>query len=153
MSMSGPLDAGKARPLRVFLAEDDEQMRRLLAVTLRRDGHLVIEAADGPRLLAELGEAYARERSNRPPSAVIADVRMPGCDGMSILRCLRGQAWCPPFILITAFADPRLHAEAATLGAHAVIDKPFDLDDMRAIVNRIRRASNDNDTAVREDCW
>jgi FixJ family two-component response regulator len=63
-------------------------------------------------------------------SCVIADVRMPGMDGVGLLRALRASPPAPPVILITAFADAALHREAAAGGAHCVLEKPFEEDTM-----------------------
>ena len=126
-------------PIRVFLAEDDVEMRLMIASALRRDGHFVLEARDGPGLLLEIGHAYWGDLPDSTPTVVISDLRMPGRDGLAILRGLREHAWCPPFILITGFGDRAIHEEAARLGAHAVFDKPFDLDELRAAVIRLGR--------------
>jgi two-component system, response regulator, stage 0 sporulation protein F len=123
--------------LRVFLAEDDPDLRQMIAGALRRDGHFVLEARDGVALLMDIGHVYWGDEGDATPSLVITDVRMPERDGMSILRGLRRQPWCPPFIIITGFGDEELHAQASELGAQAVFDKPFDLDDLRAAVLRI----------------
>jgi two-component system, response regulator, stage 0 sporulation protein F len=123
--------------LRVFLAEDDPDLRQMIASALRRDGHFVLEARDGVSLLMDIGHVYWGSEPDSTPSLVITDVRMPERDGISILRGLRRHAWCPPFILITGFGDEELHAQASELGAQAVFDKPFDLDDLRALVLRI----------------
>jgi two-component system, response regulator, stage 0 sporulation protein F len=129
-------------PIRVFLAEDDAEMRSMIASALRRDGHFVLEARDGPALLLELGHAYWGDLPDPTPTVVISDLRMPGRDGLTILRGLRQHAWCPAFILITGFGDEAIHREAANLGAHAVFDKPFDLDQLRAAVTRLGRGSS-----------
>jgi DNA-binding response OmpR family regulator len=121
-------------PLRVFLAEDDVEMRKLIATALRKDGHFVLEAQDGPALVLELGHAYWGDLPDPTPTVVISDLKMPGRDGLTVLRGLRQHAWCPAFILITGFGDETVHREAADLGAHAVFDKPFDLDQLRAAV-------------------
>jgi DNA-binding response OmpR family regulator len=123
--------------IRVFLAEDDVEMRRLIASALRRDGHFVLEAQDGPGLLLELGHAYWGDLPDPTPTVIISDLRMPGRDGLAILHGLRRHVWCPPFILITGFGDETVHSEAARLGARAVFDKPFDLDVLRAAVVRL----------------
>jgi CheY-like chemotaxis protein len=149
MRRRSPPTPTRPHGLRIFLADDDQQMRRLVAHNLRRHGHFVQEAGDGPGLLAHLGEAFAGPGASQTPSAIIADMRMPGCDGLSVFRELRREPWCPPFILMTAFADARLHAEAAALGAHAVMDKPFDLEDLCAIVNRIRRGTSGDEETLR----
>jgi DNA-binding response OmpR family regulator len=123
----------------VFLAEDDVEMRRLIASALRRDGHFVLEARDGLGLLLEIGHAYWGDLPDSTPTIIISDLRMPGRDGLAVLNGLRQHAWCPPFILITGFGDESVHDQATRLGAEAVFDKPFDLDALRAAVVRLAR--------------
>jgi CheY-like chemotaxis protein len=118
----------------VFLAEDDVEMRRMLADALRRDGHVVLEAENGAALLSDLLRAFLGKRGPRARSVVVSDVRMPGGDGLAFLRAVAQYSWCPPVILITAFGDPAVHQEALSLGAAAVLDKPFDLADLRLVV-------------------
>ena len=131
---------GRPYPFRVFLADDDREMRRMIAQALRHDDHFVVEAADGAALMADLGHAFHGATAPDGGTAVISDVRMPGRDGLAILRALNGYAWRPPFIITTAFGDSALHAEAHVLGAHAVFDKPFDLGILRATVRALARA-------------
>ncbi len=126
-------------PLRVFLADDDVEMRRMIAVLLRRDGHFVLEAQDGAALLLDLGHAFWGEEPDPRGSLIISDMYMPARDGLAILRGIRKHAWCPPFILMTAFGDQHVHAEARRLGAHAIFDKPFELEALRFSVDRIAR--------------
>jgi FixJ family two-component response regulator len=77
---------------------------------------------------------------------------MPRRGGLDLIQELLDLEWCPPCILITGFGDERLHAEARRLGAVAVFDKPFDLDDLRASVNRLAdRAGAEDDPATRPD--
>jgi two-component system response regulator (stage 0 sporulation protein F) len=132
-------DRNSSATIRVFLAEDDAEMRQLIASALRRDDHFVLEARDGPELLLEIGHAYWGDVPDSTPTVIISDLRMPGRDGLAVLRRLRDHPWCPPFILITGFGDESVHDEAARLGAHAVFDKPFDLDELRATVTRLGR--------------
>lgn len=132
----------KPPPLRVFLAEDNREMRRMLAAAFRSDGHFVLEAADGPSLLSHFGHVFRGPEPDSCASVVVADVRMPGRDGLAILRTVREYPWCPPFLFITAFGDRALHEEARGLGAHAIFDKPFDLAVLRAKVRSFRRSSD-----------
>jgi CheY-like chemotaxis protein len=125
--------------LRVFLAEDDAQMRRMIAEALRRHGHSVLEAADGPALLSDLARVFWGPGTDAEDSVIVSDARMPGRGGLAILRGIRQFAWCPPFVLITAFGDEETHQEAARLGVVRVLDKPFDLDDLLATVDGIAR--------------
>jgi DNA-binding response OmpR family regulator len=130
------------RPPLVFLAEDDPALRALLASVLRREGYHVAEAADGRALTIAIASALlARGAPGR--TLVVSDVRMPGQDGLGVLRAFGNNARCPPFILLTAFGDPDLHAEARRLGALAVFDKPFDVDLLCAAVRAHFRGGAD----------
>jgi DNA-binding response OmpR family regulator len=91
----------------------------------------VIEARDGQELLLAIERLKA---GSVRPAMVVSDVRMPGYSGLDLLAILRCASWTLPVVLITAFGDEDTHAEARELGAIAVLDKPFDLDDLRAVV-------------------
>ncbi|MEY4577462.1 MAG: hypothetical protein RL701_2165 [Pseudomonadota bacterium] len=137
-SMGGMSDASMAevRSIRVLLAEDDHEMRRLLVGTLRRAHCEVTEARTG----LQLSEQLARRREHTPPGfdLVISDIRMPGRSGLEALLLLRREDHTTPVILITGFGDPEVHAEAYRLGALAVFNKPFDLDDLHTLVVSLR---------------
>ena len=116
----------------VLLAEDDLLMRRLLAVALRRDGFRVVDASDGAELEAWIRKLVVATTDDRCVDLIIADHRMPTSTGLEVLARLRHVDWSTPFILITAFGDQATHTEAKRLGAACVIDKPCDLDVLRA---------------------
>ncbi|WP_437731955.1 response regulator [Sorangium sp. So ce1335] len=123
-------------PVRVLLAEDDRELRQLLATALRRDGYEVLEARDGNQLLELMAESLVSSSGARP-DIVVSDVRMPGKSGLELLAGLRRDDWSTPVVLITAFGDPETHAEAYRLGADAVLDKPLDIDDLRVVVQAL----------------
>ena len=132
-----PDTACKAREPRIIVAEDDQELRELIASALRNDGYEVVEARDGVELLGYLeAAAVAAGRSNGSSqvAAVVSDVRMPSLTGLDVLAVLRCAYWPVPVILITAFGDEDTHAEARELGVNAVFDKPFDLEDLCAAV-------------------
>jgi DNA-binding NtrC family response regulator len=131
------LDAA-VRPIRVLLAEDDNDMRRLLVCTLRRAHCEVIEARNG----LQLTEQIERSRQQDAPSVdlIISDIRMPGCSGLDVLGALRRSDAATPVILITGFGDSETHAQAHRLGALAVFNKPFDMDDLHTLVMSLRTA-------------
>jgi two-component system, response regulator, stage 0 sporulation protein F len=116
-------------PLRVYLAEDDPALRSTIAGLLRSDGHDVVEAEDGIQLMVDLASGGRRD-----DIIVVADVRMPMVGGLAVLRSLYRTGRLPPFILMSGFATEGLRAEALLLGAMAVFDKPFDIDDLRRLV-------------------
>jgi CheY-like chemotaxis protein len=127
----------------ILLAEDDDELRRLIARTLREDGHQVTEAGNGFDLLDRIEAAIAwGGRSHPPISLIISDVRMPGMTGIDVLSILRCAYWATPVILISAFADATMRLEAAELGAAAVIAKPFELDDLRTAVRSALRRTD-----------
>jgi DNA-binding response OmpR family regulator len=122
-----------SRP-RVLLAEDDEEMRVLLAVTLRRDGFEVLEARNGAELLKLIAREILENREKPGIDLIVSDIRMPEVSGIGALASFRKDDWATPVLLITAFGDDEVRAEAKRLGAAAVFSKPFDMDDFRTVV-------------------
>jgi DNA-binding response OmpR family regulator len=119
---------------RIVVAEDDAEMRRLIAETLEKEGYDVTEVTDGMRLLVHV---VARDvEPDRAFDLVIADLRMPVSSGMQVLRGLRNSGWTLPFILCTAFGDDATRMEAEELGA-IFFNKPFALDDLRKVVREL----------------
>jgi CheY-like chemotaxis protein len=118
----------------VLLAEDDDEMRTLLASSLRLDGHDVIEARDGRELVARTGPGPDGASSY---DLVVSDVLMPGAGGITVLSRLAHDESPPPIVVITAFGTEDLHAWARAIGAVATFDKPFDIDDLRTVVMNV----------------
>jgi len=128
-------DPSPRRP-RVAVAEDNLEMRRLIAGMLRGDGYEVVEAGDGSELISRLESlSGATGPARTTVELIVSDLRMPGLSGMDVLGAIRDGAGRTPFILITAFGDEQTHRAANELGAAAVLDKPFDLDVLRALVH------------------
>ncbi|MBI5498799.1 MAG: sigma-54-dependent Fis family transcriptional regulator [Deltaproteobacteria bacterium] len=111
-----------ASPVRVLLAEDDGEMRDLLTRVLRDEGYDVIEARDGTEALARLEEGAF--------DLVLSDVRMPGADGMDVLRRAMARSLHQPVILMTAFGTIEFAVQAMREGAYHYIAKPFNIDDL-----------------------
>ena len=131
-------------PARLLLAEDDFELRELLACVLRADGHEVVEARDGNELWQLLSAQSSGEVGAF--ALVVSDVRMPGLTAFDVLSRLQRAVAETPVILITAFGDQTTHLRALRLGASRVFDKPFDCDELREAVHetlhqRARRAS------------
>jgi DNA-binding response OmpR family regulator len=119
---------------RILLAEDDAEMRSLVSSQLREDGYDVIEARNGVELVRAI---HRFESIFVPVHLVITDIRMPGFDGLEVLEYLRYANLAMPVIVMTAFGDSRTHITARANGAALVLDKPFDLDALRAAVARL----------------
>ena len=84
--------------------------------------------------LDRLGESVGVDTGPDAVALIVTDNRMPGCTGLELLTALRAAHWETPVILITAFGSAATHRHAAALGATAVLDKPFPLDQLRALV-------------------
>jgi DNA-binding response OmpR family regulator len=127
-------NSGPVVGLNILLADDDANLRSMLAIVLRRDGHRVQEFRNGGDLQSHLlttmpvGQLVPRE------SLLILDLRMPEVDGFGVVRLLHQRGQVVPFILLTAFGGAEVKAAAEALGALGVLDKPFDFDDLRSVV-------------------
>jgi DNA-binding response OmpR family regulator len=123
---------------RVVLAEDDFEMRRLVAQALRRDGYEVLEAKNGSELIECLETAL---RVQDRIDLVITDVRMPGLSGLQAIDWMnKVRALQVPVLVVTAFCDRHVRQQARRLGAE-VLEKPFDLEELRARIRKLPHAS------------
>jgi DNA-binding response OmpR family regulator len=118
---------------RVLLAEDNAPLRHLIGDSLRRSGYDVVEVTDGAEALEWIG-AHLGAAAPELPDIAVADIRMPYLSGLQVLAALRDVQPAFPIILMTAFGDEDTHSLARRLGAVAVFDKPFPIDDLCAAV-------------------
>lgn len=104
----------------ILLADDEARIRRLVADFLKRDGHTMIEAADGK-------EALDRLSGNTPIDLAILDVMMPGADGFAVLRSIREQESTHrlPVMMLTARAEELDQLHGLEGGADDYVTKPF----------------------------
>lgn len=120
----------------VLIAEDDDEMRALLAHTLRQSGYSVIECADGLDLMEHLSSLLG-ERVSQHIDLIVSDVRMPWVNGLEVLRCTNDYLGYPPFVVITAFPDEETRAQAKALGAALMLSKPFEMDYFLEVIRTI----------------
>jgi len=113
---------------RVLVVDDDPGVRYTLREILETADLDVREAADGAEALERLEAA--------PCELVITDLRMPRIDGMELLRRLTARAPAPRVILITAHGSERQAVEAMKAGAFDYFRKPFEIDELLAVVQR-----------------
>src|SRR3954463_546285 len=111
---------------KILVADDEPNLRRVLVAMLRRDGHDVVQAASGAEAIGQLAEV----------DVVITDLRMPGADGMEVLRTAAKNFPQVPVIMITAYGSVGQAVEAIKAGAFDYIEKPFEQDSIRAIVEK-----------------
>ncbi|MBI5500698.1 MAG: response regulator [Deltaproteobacteria bacterium] len=118
----------------MLLADDDDELRELLAFVLRRAGLLVVEARDGAEVLAYIRRSLAADPAVPPVDVLVTDYGMPGWSGFDVLDALRKADVSLPVIVITANGSDELQAEAVRLRVRAVMDKPIDPTDLCAAV-------------------
>jgi two-component system, LuxR family, response regulator FixJ len=102
----------------IYVIDDDDAIRRSLTFLLRTSGYLVRSYDDAAEFL--------READKLAPGCVVTDVRMPGMDGLELVRRLKATALPLPAIVMTGHGDIALAVEAMKAGASDFIEKPFD---------------------------
>lgn len=112
----------------ILICEDDENLRQLIRVVL--DGHYrFVEAQDGPEAL----ELALRLR----PDLIILDLMLPGTSGLEVLTQLREQLPVGETRVIVLSAWGHADQDALSAGADRFVPKPFEPDDLRAIVSEV----------------
>ena len=117
----------------ILIVDDDAALRDSVAETVTDLGHRPVEAADGAQALAALKAGRI--------DAVLLDLRMPGMDGMEVLRRIAAQKDPPPVAVITAVPTADNTIEAMRLGAIDHIAKPIGRDALGALLRRMLAAS------------
>lgn len=125
-------DGVLAQPL-VLVADDDPDFRAVLVRTLAHLGLRVAEVESGNALIAALGVA---RNGNAVPDLIITDNHMPGCSGLTALAIMQEAGLDTPVILMTGFRDSVTASRALRYGAIAMLQKPFDVDELRATIAR-----------------
>jgi two-component system response regulator PilR (NtrC family) len=113
---------------RILVVDDEEGVKDLLCIMLRRCGYETEGALSGEEALENFRK--------RPADVVLQDVRMPGMDGIQLLRSLKEIDPDVLVIIMTAFSTWSTAVEAMRLGAYNYIKKPFDNDAIRDMVGR-----------------
>jgi DNA-binding NtrC family response regulator len=123
----------------ILLIDDEAIALSNLSHVLEREGYVVTACRDGESGLAAM--------QSREFDLVLTDLRMPGIDGMDVLRHIRETTPDVPVIMITGHATLDSAVEAMKAGAHHYIAKPFRLDEAREVVRsalELRRIKREN---------
>lgn len=140
---SSPADACPAvHQARVLVVDDDDQIRRVIARTLRKAELAVVEVDSGLKAITQL-EAGAFD-------VILSDVHMPDGDGLELLRAVRRIDLDVPVVLMSGIPDVATAAAAVEYGAFRYLTKPVDRD----IVKTIRHAARAHEFArLRRDAF
>jgi FixJ family two-component response regulator len=102
----------------IFIVDDNEEYRELLAAILELEGFQVTIFPEGT--------SFLKEAASRVPVCVFLDVVMPGPSGLEVLKSLNAKNYAAPIFLISGRRDSPAVVEAMKNGAHDFIEKPFD---------------------------
>jgi DNA-binding response OmpR family regulator len=123
-----PSTRRRSAPGPILLVEDDPAIRRMMQMALEDEGYEVVAVSDGFDALGAIEQ--------RRPGLILLDLRMPRMNGWEFAesyRALPGPR--APIVALTAGRD--LSAKAAEIGADAYLGKPFDLEQLIAIVRTV----------------
>ena len=101
----------------VLVVDDEAAIRDSLRMILEFEGYRVDEAGSGPQALTRIAE--------RPPDALLLDIKMPEMDGLDLLKALRERGYDMPVLMISGHADVQTAIEATRRGAYDFFEKPL----------------------------
>ena len=116
---------------RLLVVDDEPNLLRAVAACLKAENYEVSTARSGHEALMQLAEAV--------PDLIISDIRMPGMDGYKLARQLRGspRTALVPIVFLTAKDETTDRIEGFRAGIDAYLTKPFEPDELIAVVNGI----------------
>ncbi|MBV8305581.1 MAG: response regulator [Acidimicrobiia bacterium] len=120
-------------PAKILIVDDEPDVLLLLRVNLEAAGYETVLAADGETALTRIDETA--------PDVVLLDIMMPVMDGWGVLRVLSGREAAPRVVVVSARSSDRDVVRALTSGALDFVTKPFDPEDLIAIVERTASSS------------
>ena len=126
---------------RILFVDDETQLRESAREWLSLSGFSVEAAADARSALRLLRDGEFE--------ALVTDIRMPGADGMALMRAARDADPSLPVILLTGHGDVALAVEAMRGGAHDFLEKPYDADHLVAVIDRAVAARRLDDEVER----
>lgn len=113
----------------ILVADDEAVARQSVVEVLQEEGYQVYEAADGPAALQALEELDL--------DLILCDLKMPGSDGLSVLKMVRERYPQTMFMLMTAYGSVETSVEALRLGAQDYLLKPLLFEDVLYKVDRL----------------
>ncbi len=130
---------------KILVVDDEQSMRDVLSIMLKRAGYAVTTASDGDEAMAHLGKEIF--------DLVITDLKMPKVGGLDVLKAVKASSPDTVVLVITAFASAESAVEAMKHGAYDYLTKPFQVDEVQLIIRNAlerRRLSTENMLLKRE---
>jgi nitrogen regulation protein NR(I) len=128
---------------KILIIDDDDQLRKSFEKLLSEEGYAVASAASG--------EAGLEITQSMSPDLVIADIRLPGINGLETYRAIRELDPKLPVIIMTAYGTTETAIEATKMGAFDYILKPFDVPEMLAVIKQALEAGRFMRSPVKMD--
>jgi len=117
----------------VLIIEDEPDIREVLSDLLQHDGYQVRSAETGAEGIAEV--------AHHPYSAVLLDLGLPDLDGLSVLRAVKSVDPELPVIILTAYVEDDIKADALGQGAFAYLRKPYKQKELRSALAMATRTA------------
>ncbi|MDH4086174.1 MAG: sigma-54 dependent transcriptional regulator [Nitrospira sp.] len=130
---------------KILVVDDEQSLRDVLSIMLKRAGYAVTSAMDGEEAIELLNKEIF--------DLVITDLRMPKIDGMEVLKAVKSASPETVVLIITAFASADSAVEAMKQGAYDYLTKPFQVDEVQLIIRNAlekRRLTTENMLLKRE---
>ncbi len=121
-----------ANAMKIAIVDDEQDMRQSISQWLALSGYDTETFASAEEALGTLGPEY--------PGIVISDIKMPGMDGIQLLKKLMGADSSLPVIMITGHGDVPIAVEAMRIGAFDFLEKPFNPDRMSELAKKATNA-------------
>jgi DNA-binding response OmpR family regulator len=115
--------------IKLLIVDDEETLRILVRSELEERGYEVDEAESGEKALEKL-------RSSKY-NLVILDIRMPGMDGMEVLKKIREENLAPKVIMLTGVEELKIARDSLNLGANDFLTKPYDIRTLLSCIERV----------------
>ncbi|MFQ5867771.1 MAG: response regulator [bacterium] len=113
---------------RILVVDDEIETREVCQRLFKKKGYWVEFAEDGQRALEMMRDKHFE--------AVLADLRMPGMDGLTLLKRIKEKYPKTEVIIVTGYAATNTEVKAMRIGAYDYIGKPFDINDLTLAVKR-----------------
>lgn len=128
------------RKAKIFVVDDEENIRKSLKMILEYEGYTFLEAADGEEALRMFEETVGLD-------LILLDIKMPGMDGLEVLKEIKSKPYAPEVIIISGQGTIQTAVEATKLGAFEFLEKPLHRE---RVLLTIRNALNQN--KLRREC-
>lgn len=122
--------------MRILLAEDEKDLKKVITKTLEKNGYSVDSCADGREALYYL--------ENTEYDAAVLDIMMPGMSGIEVLKTIRSQGSTLPVLFLTARDSVSQRVEGLDAGADDYLVKPFAFDELMARIRVMLRKKSGN---------